>query len=196
MQSTSRPSGAIAQLPLLLGFLYCIHRGHEEAAFVLINSPSFDINGQIRLGMTPLMYALRRNHRRIVEEILERPNVKTDMVDIMQRSVLHHAMISRDINMIELILGLRTASLLTRDYAGLTPLHEAARPRLWVKSNLVGESHEILTLLLEWRRHEFLLAYDPDYGTSQLVRHGHNENVIRELREWKAAFDPTKTRLS
>jgi len=200
-QSTSRPASATAQLPLLLGFLYCLHLGHEEAAYVLINSPRFDINGQIRLGVTPLMYAAKRNHTRIVQEILDRPDVETDLVDLMQRSVLHHAAISRNINMIELILGIRTASLHDQDYAGMTPLQVVILPRrvgipYFVKvlglpeSDIFGESLEILKLLLYMRRDEFLLVHERNYDLiCQAFAYKDRELILYLLREWTAAFD-------
>ncbi len=73
-------------------------------------------------GRTPLMLAVQRNAKQIVQALLAEPGVDVNAADKLGRTPLHYLAIEEDTDMLELLLTAPGIHLQARDVYGFTPI--------------------------------------------------------------------------
>ncbi|KAI1193233.1 ankyrin [Nemania serpens] len=108
--------------------LEAIRLGHPDAAEMLVDHGA-DVNLQDRDGISPLAESIQRNRHAITNKLLQNSFIDTAILDGCRRSILHHAAVSADKDMLRLLASYDLEGLdpNDRDTDGLTPLDIAVK---------------------------------------------------------------------
>ena len=123
--------------------LHCIaFWGIVEIAIAMLKKKKWDVNGRDSWGDTPLMWAVRYRHSRVVELLLEQGDIKPDVIGWDGRTALSFAAELGNENAVKLLLehGVNPNSL---DSRGRAPLSYAAAGRHEGVVRLLVESRDI-----------------------------------------------------
>ena len=165
--------GVITTSPLFSGLHCASFFGIVELVTVLINSRGYEINQQDGAGRTPLAWAARNGHEKVVKLLLEQENVDPNCPDRDDTTPLGLAAFNGDQEVVKLLLEQENFDTHRPDKNDLTPLGLAAE-----------KGHEgVVKLLLE------LENVDPNHPDKNdltplglAALNGH-EGVVRLLLE-------------
>jgi len=179
--------------------LHCIsYFGIAEVADTLLQMNSWDVNQRGDAGMTPLIWAARCGHEKVVELLLQQEDIRPDMRDkIDGRTALLYAARNGHEEVVKLFLGPQfvnpgsigrlwgapqvVGKLFNRRYVNPdTPdTHYGRTPLSWA----AGNGHEGIVKLLLGRKDVNPETPDTEYGQtpfSWAARNGH-EGIVRLL---------------
>ena len=107
--------------------LHCIaFWGIAEIAIAMLKAKKWDVNGRDSRGDTPLMWAIRYGHYKVVELLLEQADIRLDMVIRDGRTVFSFVAESGNEPAMRLLLERKDANPDWSDNNGQTPLSYAA----------------------------------------------------------------------
>jgi len=107
--------------------LHCIaFWGITEIAIAMLEAKKWDVNGRDSRGDTPLMWAIRYGHYRVMELLLEQVDIRPDMVIRGGRTVFSFVGESGNERAVKLLLECRNVNPDLADSNGRTPLSYAA----------------------------------------------------------------------
>ena len=118
--------GALPTSPLFSGLHCASWFGIVELVTVLINAETYELNQQDCRGKTPLAWAARNGHERVVEALLQRKNVDPNPLDVYSRTPLGCAAMEEHEGVVKLLLEREDVDPNRPDKYGQTPLGWAA----------------------------------------------------------------------
>ena len=107
--------------------LHCIaYWGIAEIAIAMLEKKKWDVNGKDSRGDTPLMWAIRYGHYRVVELLLEQADIRPDVVIRDGRTLFSFAAESGNERAVKLLVECGNINPDSSDSNGRTPLSYAA----------------------------------------------------------------------
>ena len=141
-----------------------IKKGHEDIANLLIAEPLLDVNLPFKRGeteeITPLNFAIAREEVCIVQKLLARDDISTNVIDKHGWPIVHWAASVGDPRIMEAIVGIPGIDLNCPDHSGNPPLITVA-----YNGNLAS-----LVALLDAGANINVFEREPGQGGTALMR--------------------------
>ncbi|KAG0133874.1 hypothetical protein HOY82DRAFT_639180 [Tuber indicum] len=140
-QKSDLPIVDFHNLPPFSGLHYASAFGIDKLAATLVEVEGCNINQTDTIGNTPLWWAIRNRHEKLVEVLVGRSDLDPNKPDHDGKTPLHYAVENELEGVVKILLERSDVNPNERDHGGQTPLYRATR------SGYEG----VVKILLEWR---------------------------------------------